>query len=84
MSDQMAQDLRIWDTLQTSGWQDIRGIVMGMIAEEQDALLHAMGRKPDTLTGKVAIKHAARRLALMDFLETLDDKMRLLESKRSK
>src|SRR3990172_1212680 len=84
LSDQTDLDLRINHTMHTPGWDDIRAIVEGMCREDEEFILHAMSRKPEALTRKVAIKHTARRAALLDFLETLDDKMRILESKRDR
>lgn len=44
-----------------------------MAQEPKDELWEIMSRKPDTLTGKSAIKLAVRSKALRDFKETVDD-----------
>lgn len=62
---------RIQETICTPGWSDILKILEARIVEPQDKLLHMMGRDPDKLTGKTAIKYASRRKELLDLKEEI-------------
>ena len=64
---------RIWDSMRSPGWPDIVGILDGMIGTAQKDLLNIMTKKPETLTGKVAIAKANRANGLMDFKNELND-----------
>lgn len=73
---------RIAATMSSDGWGDVVEMLHAQAQESADTLLDLMGRKPDTLTGKTAIKLASRRAALLDFMESLTDEVKLLASQR--
>jgi len=69
---------RIRYVLQSSGWQDIQKLIDDGISERTEALLELMDSRPDSLTGKTAIKLAAGRKALKDLKEEILGSQRLL------
>jgi hypothetical protein len=73
---------RIAATMSSDGWGDVVEMLNTQAQESADTLLDLMGRKPDTLTGKTAIKLASRRAALLDFMESLTDEVKLLASQK--
>jgi len=65
-------------TLQTPGWQHIEAMLIEQASEPKDELWEIMSRKPDTLTGKSAIRLASRSAALNDFKESVYDRLKIL------
>jgi hypothetical protein len=59
------------------GWGDLSKSLSDSVNDYTDKLLDLMDNKPDTLTGKTAIKYAARRKALITFFEDLRDEVRI-------
>ena len=71
--------LRLRDTMNSAGWPDMVTLLDGMISYEQEAVMDAMASRPDTLTGKAAIRHASRAKALKDFKQEILDSQQLLK-----
>ncbi len=69
---------RIQETMHTPGWKDIASMLNAQAKEPEDELYEIMAKKPDTLTGKAALKYAIRARALRDFMESLQDEVNLL------
>lgn len=83
MSDQINRARRIDETMRTPGWRDIAAMLNAQAKEPEDELYEIMSKKPDSLTGKTALKYAIRARALRDFMESLQDEIKLLsENKR--
>lgn len=66
-----------------SVWNSHGGLILrSMLAEQaqvpKDELWEIMARKPDTLTGKTALKYAIKAKALNDFAESVEDAVRPL------
>ena len=64
---------RILETMGTPGWRDIESILNDMAKEPQDDLIEMMVRKPESLTGRIAIAKANRAKALIEFKQELYD-----------
>jgi len=64
-----------WDS---HGGMLIRRLLAEQISEPKEVLWDLMSRKPETLTGKVALKHAIRSKALTDFQESIEDELKPL------
>lgn len=73
---------RIQETMDTPGWVDIAAMLDEQAREPKDELYEIMAKKPDTLTGKAALKYAIRAKALCDFKESLQDEVRQLPENR--
>ena len=84
----MASDLdrarRLYDTMQTPGWADAMFILTEQFAEAHEELIEMIGRTPDKLTGKTAIRLAAQARALKDYRESLEDEIKILLPPTSK
>lgn len=80
MSAEMERAQRIKETMGTSGWRDILAILDEQIADPKDRLYAIMSSRPDTLTGKAAIRLASRSKALIDFRESIEDALKPLEN----
>lgn len=77
--DQMvATASRIQNTMSTPGWQDIIFMLREKKADYKESLFKIMATKPDTLTGKTAIRYAASARALEEFEQVLDDAIQIL------
>jgi len=64
--------------LQSPGW----AVIVEMLEQMRDAefdRLEGMMNRPETLTGKAAIRSAARRRALKDFREEVEDAIKILK-----
>lgn len=70
---------RIRETMQTAGWADIMGILTEISGDARGQLIGIIARKPDTLTGKTAIRLASRSAALTDFREEVEGALKLLD-----
>lgn len=78
MSDNVEIARRISNTINTLGWQDIRNLAMSEIADEaMEKLVKILSSRPDTLTGKTAVSLAARRKAILDLFDLIEDKVRI-------
>ena len=73
---------RIRDTLGTAGWRDISTMLAEQETEPPEELYAIIGRRTDTLTGKSAVRLAARSAALKDFRESIEDTQKLLLDNR--
>ncbi len=69
---------RIQHTLNTPGWVDICDLIDNGILEAQNQIFDLMLRTPDKLTGKAAIKIAAKARALKDLREDIEDSIKIL------
>lgn len=67
---------RIREFLGSQVGHEIMAILDEMAREPKDELWEIMAKKPDTLTGKTALKYAIRSKALTDFKEALADEAR--------
>lgn len=74
--------VRIQATINTPGWRDIVTIIDASILEAQEEVLGLMLRTPEKLTGKAAIRIAAKARALKDFMETIEDEVKILSPNR--
>lgn len=81
MSDQVERAQRIYDTMHSAGWRDISAMLNEAAREPEDELYEIMAKKPDTLTGKTALKYAIKAKALRDFMESLQDIVKILNPK---
>lgn len=63
--------------MHTPGWRDIAAILEAEAKEPEDELYEIMAKKPDSLTGKTALKYAIKAKALRDFMEILQDEVKL-------
>lgn len=79
ISDDEAGVLR--DFMNHPGYALAIGILESMKAEARDEVMHTMAHKPETLTGRTAIKYAARAAALQDYREELEGTQRRFERK---
>ena len=79
---QLERAQRIRETLGTAGWRDISAMLAEQEAEPREELYAIIGRRPDTLTGKSAVRLAARSAALKDFRESIEDTQKLLLDNR--
>ena len=61
--------------------QEVIALLDSEAKEPEDELYEIMSKKPDTLTGKTALKFAIRAKALRDFKETLLDVARKADPK---
>lgn len=82
MSEATDRAQRIRETMGTAGWREILAILDERIREPKDRLYAIMGRKPEDLTGKTALKLAIRAKALEDFKEEVLDTQKLLQDSR--
>ena len=72
----MSRAERIRDTMHTPGWQDIAAMLNEQAQEPQDELWEIMAKRPDTLTGRTALKFAIKSKALREFYESLQDELK--------
>lgn len=77
MTEKQAQITQTWNS---PGGLYIRATLDGHIADAQERLIKLMD-EPDKLTGKAAIRLAARRKALIDFRDTILDEIAPLNPK---
>lgn len=68
----------IQSTLNSPGWRHIEAMLDEQAQEPKDELYEIMSRKPDTLTGKGAIRLASRASALKDFKESVYSRLKIL------
>lgn len=68
--------------MQTPGWVDILSMLEEQAREPEAELYEIMAHKPDTLTGKTALKYAIRAKALREFKASVEDEIRILEPKK--
>ena len=64
-------------------WRSHGGAILRRMLAEQselpkDELWAIMANKPDTLTGKTALKYAIRSKALTDFKDSVEDELKAL------
>ena len=62
---------RMYETMHSPGWPDIVKVLDEMAQSQKDELIEIMTRKPETLTGRIAIAKANRTKALTDFKDEL-------------
>ena len=78
----MASDIerakRLFDTMQTPGWSDAMSILTDFADEASNEIFEMIAHSPDKLTGKTAIKYAARARALRDYKEAVESEIKLL------
>jgi len=72
----MDRAIRIKEFLQSQVGVEIIAILDKEAKEPEDELYQIMAARPDSLTGKTAIKYAVRAKALRDFKELLLDEAR--------
>ena len=72
-----ARGERIMQTMHTPGWLDIEAMLNEQASGPESELCEIMAKRPDTLTGKTALKYAIKARALRDFMESLKDEVRL-------
>jgi hypothetical protein len=77
MSDQKDRAQRLKSLMLQPGWADLIKSKDEEVAKNTDALLSMMDSKPETLTGKTAIRYASKRKALISFFEDLSDEVRI-------
>lgn len=65
----------------STGGRVLRDMLVEQAMEPQSELYEIMARRPDTLTGKTALKYAIRSKALSDFIELVDDEVKILAQK---
>lgn len=75
---------RIKYVLQSQGWVDIQQMMDDEIKENRDELQHIMAKRPDTLTGKTALKYAIRASAIEDLKEQILGSQKILQSDRTR
>lgn len=80
MSAQLERAQRLQEMMHTAGWLDLVSMLNAQAKEPEDELYEIMSKKPDSLTGKTALKYAIRARALRDFMESLMDEVKLLEN----
>lgn len=68
----------ISSVLAMPGWEVIVRLLEEQRNESQQTVLDLMDSQPDKLTGKVAIRHAARAKSLLDFKEAVYDSQKIL------
>jgi hypothetical protein len=68
---------RIYSLSLCEGFPELIEMLKEQISEPKDRLYSIMSSKPDTLTGKSAIKLAATAKALERFKESLEDEIRI-------
>lgn len=78
MSQQVDRAKRLSALMSMPGWKDIVDMIDEQAQDCAEELLTIMSRKPDTLTGKTAIKLASRRSSLLDFKESVEDEVKVL------
>lgn len=71
MTTQQDQAQRIQATINTPGWLDIVRLLDEMAASSKDDLFEIMTKRPEKLTGRIAIAKANRADALIEFKEEL-------------
>ena len=74
MSQERAQ--RIKEFIGSQVGHEILAMMDEAAKEPEDELYEIMAKKPDSLTGRTAIKYAVRAKALRDFKESLLDEAR--------
>ena len=65
------------ETWASLGGEVLREMLSERIKENKDQLYHLMSSKPDTLTGKAAIRLASRAAALEDLLVDIQDDIKI-------
>ena len=70
---------RIAHLSQCEGFQDLMSDLTERIAEAKEELFQIMSSKPDILTGKTALRLAARAKALEEFRENILDEIKLAQ-----
>ena len=75
---QIERASEIAHTLQTPGMAHIWALLEAQRQDALEALEHIMDAKPEQLTGKTAVKLAARRKALANFRESVEDEVKIL------
>ncbi len=65
-------------TMQTPGWKHIEAMLDEQAQEPQVELFIIMSKRPDMLTGKSAMRLAARCAALKDFKESVYSRLTIL------
>lgn len=79
---------RLQNLVTSPGWDDLRAIAMERIADDATGkLISILDSRPDTLTGKTAVRLASRRKAILDLFGEIEDEIRVnlteKESQRS-
>ncbi len=65
-------------TMHSPGWRYIEAMLDEQAREPQDELFQIMSKRPDTLTGKSAMRLAAKCAALKDFKESVYGRLSIL------
>ncbi len=68
-----ARARRISETMRTPGWADIEAFLDARIAERLEKVLKTAAKRPETMTGRVAIGLCARWDELVEFKDDLKD-----------
>lgn len=79
MIDQMQQAQAIKSILQSGAAHHLWAMLDEMVADDTNNLIGIIAKRPDTLTGKTAIRLASRAQALKDFKEAVLDTQKILE-----
>lgn len=69
---------RINETMHTPGWQDIAAMLNAQAKEPLDELYEIMIHKTAQATGNEAFLRAGKAKALRDFMDSLQDEVKLL------
>lgn len=78
MSDQIDRALRIQETMRTPGWADISALLDERISDHLERIVKTAAKKPEAMTGRVAIGLCARWDELVEFREELKDEVKIL------
>lgn len=70
---------RIQATINTPGWSDIASLVNELIRGAKDEAFQILKSRPESMTGRTAIRLSSRAGALEDLLESIEDEVKILQ-----
>ena len=70
---------RIQTTVNTPGWVDISALAVELISAAKDEAYQILKSRPESMTGRTAIRLSSRAGALEDFLESVADEIKILQ-----
>lgn len=70
---------RIQATVNTPGWSDISDLVNELIRGAKDEVFQILKSRPESMTGRTAIRMSSRAGALEDLLESIEDEIKILQ-----
>lgn len=77
MSDKKVDAKKILTLVESDGWPVVKEYLTAEINGSRDYILSLMNSKPESLTGRVALRHGMRVKAYTDFGEWIDSNVQI-------